>query len=126
MGDDQQRRELAQARNDADSLIYQTEKMLSEHGSNLPAEERSQIESEIERLKKELDNEDLAAIKSAIESLTKVTHRLSEVMYQAQAQAAASGPGEQGSSAATDDAAAAGGGDDVVDAEFEVEDDQKG
>ncbi|MBN1476975.1 molecular chaperone DnaK [Candidatus Sumerlaeota bacterium] len=123
--EDRQRRERAQVRNDADALIYQTEKTLSEHGDKVPEAEREAIKAELEKLKKVLDSGDTEAIKSGIESLTQATHRLSEAMYQTHAKQQAQGAAASGG----DTQAPPPSGekdDDVVDAEFEVNDDQKG
>jgi molecular chaperone DnaK len=125
--EDHERRERAQVRNDADALIYQSEKTLSEHGDKVPEADREAIKAELEKLKKVLDSGDTEAIKSGIESLNQATHRLSEAMYQAHAQQQAQGaaaPG--GDTQAPPPSGEKDKDEDVVDAEFEVNDDQKG
>ncbi|NUP89186.1 MAG: molecular chaperone DnaK [Candidatus Sumerlaeia bacterium] len=119
--EDRRRREIAQARNDADTLIYQTDKLLREHGASLAADDRAKVEDAIQHLKNELDKGDLSSIKAGIESLNQASHRLSEAMYRAaQAQAGAAPGGTQTSTGSAPNA------DNVVDAEFEVEEEKKG
>ncbi len=119
--EDRRRREIAQARNDADTLIYQTDKLLREHGASLAADDRAKVEDAIQHLKNELDKGDVSSIKAGIESLNQASHRLSEAMYRAaQAQAGAAPGGTQTSTGSAPNA------DNVVDAEFEVEEEKKG
>ncbi|MEJ2690174.1 MAG: molecular chaperone DnaK, partial [Deltaproteobacteria bacterium] len=79
--EDKKRKELVEARNQADSLIYATEKSLKEVGDKVDDATKSKVESEIANLKKTLEGNDAAAIKAGIESLTQASHKLAEVMY---------------------------------------------
>ena len=115
--EDQKKRALIEARNQADGLIYTTEKAVKEHGDKVDEETRKAIETALEELKKVMEGDDPEAIKSKTEALATASHKLAEVMYQ-QAQSKAEADGE---------GAAESGGqkDDVVDAEFEEVDDEK-
>ncbi len=111
---DKGRRELIDARNNLDNLIYQTERTLSEHGDKLPEEEKTALEAEIKTSKEALDSDALETIKGAFDSLTAVSHKLAEVMYQAAGAGQAPGEAPQ-----DDDGEAGGDPDDVIDAEYE-------
>ena len=118
--DDKKRKELVEAKNNGDSLVYATEKSLKEVGDKVDDETRGNVESCIEKVKKTLEGDDVDAIKQATEELTQASHKLAEIMYsqasQQQPGAEAGGAGAAGaaagSSAKKDD-------DDVVDADFE-------
>jgi molecular chaperone DnaK len=112
--EDRQRRELAEAKNMGDNLVYQTEKTMKDHGDKLAAADRSAIEDAVEQLKKALAGEDLDQIKSASESLTQASHKLAEQIY-ASSQSAA-GPAASGGSAG--DSSGGTSDDEVVDAEI--------
>jgi molecular chaperone DnaK len=120
--DDKKKRELVEARNTADALIYQTEKSIKDLGDKVDAETKSKVEAAIEPLKKAMDGNDAEEIKRMSDELTQASHKLAEAMYQQasqtdqqQAEADAAGP-EQPEPAAPDE--------DVVDADFEeVKDD---
>jgi molecular chaperone DnaK len=79
---DKQRKSLAEARNQADQLIYSSEKTVSELGDKVTPDEKSKINSALERLKKAKEKEDVAEIKSAIEELTKSSHTLAQKLYE--------------------------------------------
>jgi len=119
--EDKKRREAAEARNQLDTLIYSTEKTLSEHQDKLTDEDKTPIETALGKAKQVIEqpDADAEAMKQAIEELTQSSHKLAEVMYQqASAQQAA------GTDGGVDDAGAGGGGeekpdDDVIDAEYE-------
>ncbi len=91
-------REKAEVRNNADTLVYQTEKLLQEHGDKLDATDKGAIEKEIENTKKAIEGKDTDQIKAAVESLTQAGHKLSEKLYsqtggpQEQAQSEDPGP----------------------------------
>ncbi len=110
--DDKRRQELASAKNEASSLIYQTEKTLKEHGSKLDAGSKSAIESSISKVRSVAEGSDTAAIKSAVSELNQAAHALAQHMYADKGgpQAGADAGGGQSGPA---------GGDDVIDAEFE-------
>ena len=102
--EDEQRRQLVDARNTADSVIYAVEKALKELGDKVPATERGQIENTIHELKQAMDGDDVNRIRSLTEQLQQASHALSQQLYQqTQAQAGpAGGNGQyQGPEAAT-------------------------
>lgn len=114
--DDKSKRELIEARNQADGLAYTTEKSLTEHGEKLDSATKKEIEEALEELKKAIDGDDPEEIRTKSEVLAKASHKLAEMMY-AQAQGDDSTDGV--------DTADSSGGDDVVDAEFEDVDEKK-
>jgi molecular chaperone DnaK len=121
-GEDKKKRELIEARNQADGLAYTTEKSLSEHGEKLDSETKQQIQGALDELKKAIEGDDPEAIKQKSEALSQVSHKLAEMMYaQAQSDTDAGGGDDAGGS----DSSAKAAGDDVVDAEFEDVDDKK-
>ena len=116
--DDKKKRELIEARNQADGLAYTTERSLAEHGEKLDSATKKQIEDTLEELKKAVEGDDSEEIKKKSEALAQASHKLAEMMYaQAQNEDAAAGGAD------TDTTASAG--DDVVDAEFEDVDEKK-
>jgi molecular chaperone DnaK len=121
--EDRRRRELVDARNQADSMIYMTEKSLKEYGAKVDGATRSSIEAAISKTKIAMEGSETQAIKSAMEELQQASHKLAEAMYQqASAGAAGAGPGagpqDAGPSHKPED--------DVVDADFEeVKEDRK-
>ncbi len=115
--EDRRKRELAEAKNHAEHLVYQTEKLLKEHADKLDEGSKSAIESAIKKVRESEQGSDVAAIKSAVEGLEQATHALSRHMYEAAQRASGGGAGEAAGAGAT--AAAAGGDDNVIDAEFE-------
>ena len=122
--DDRKRRELVDARNTADSVVYQTRKQLEEHGDKVSSEIRGNIESAVSNLEEKAKGEDAAAINAALEELNKQAQELGKAVYEAAA-AESSGSGQAGATAgATADAGDAqsgsSNGDDVIDAEYEV------
>ena len=130
--DDKTRKEGVEARNQADSLIYATEKNLSEFGDKVPESDKSAIESEVTALREALEGEDVDAINAKTESLSQAAMKLGEAMYKAQQEEAAAGEGMDmpgGDGAADMGSDGTGTPDDdatVVDADFEeVDDDRK-
>jgi molecular chaperone DnaK len=118
--DDKKRKELVEARNMADSLIYTTEKSLKDYGEKIGSAEKTAIEGDLAALKEAMTSDDPAAIKAKTEALSQSSMKLGEAMYKASQEAAS------GETAAPGDGAAAGGkGEDVVDADFEEVDDDK-
>ncbi len=116
--EDRKRKEQAEVRNTADSLVYATEKSLKDLGDKVPAETKSACEDAMAEVKKALEGDDVDAIRSATEKLQEASYKLAEIVYQdAQAQAAAQG-GEDGESKSGAD-------EDVVEAEYEVVDDEE-
>ena len=119
--EDRKKKELIDARNNADSMIHMTTKSLQELGDKVDAATKANVEGEIEKLKKAMAGEDTAAIKSATEALTQASHKLAEMMYAQASQQQQGGAGGAGASQRQDGAAAKKGkdDDDVVDADFE-------
>jgi len=126
--EDKRKGELIKARNEADQLVYATEKTLKEHGDKVAEDEKKKIEEAIKNLKDAMAGESIEPINSAKEALTTVSHKLAEEMYK-HAQAASGA--QAGPEAATGTSAAAEGekkeekGEGAVDADFEVVDDDK-
>ncbi len=121
--DDKRKRELVEARNQADALIYSTEKSITELGDKVDSETKGKVEEATAALKKAMEGEDAEEIKRCSETLTNASHKLAEAMYQ-QASAAGQQPGAEGGP--TDQAGGAAPDEDVVDADFEeVKEDEK-
>ncbi|WP_277655983.1 molecular chaperone DnaK [Seleniivibrio woodruffii] len=118
---DKKKKEVVEARNQADTLVYSTEKSLAEHGDKVDAQTKEAIEKALADLKEKSAGEDADAIKAAIEELTKSAHKLAEEIYKA-AQASQQ---EAQSPDGAEHAHQHKGGDDVVDAEFEEVKDEK-
>ena len=112
--EDRQRREEAEVRNYADSLVYQTEKVLREQGDNVSSDEKAAVEGPLGDLKKALDGNDTAAIKTATEALMAASQAFSQKLYEAASRDA----NAAGSSASGQDAGAGNADDDIVDAEI--------
>ncbi len=118
--EDRKRRELIDARNAADNLVYQTEKNLKEYGEKLDAETKNKIEAAVSRVKSVLNSENINEIRSATESLSQVWSEASTKLYQQGG--APGGPGAEASGASAD-AGAKKSDDTVEEADFEVVDD---
>ena len=112
--EDRRRREEAEVRNNADSLVYQTEKVLRDQGDNVPAEEKAAVEQPLADLKKALEGSDTAAIKAASETLMSASQAFSQKLYEAAARdtnaAGTSASGQSGTGPVDDD--------EIVDAEI--------
>ncbi|MHC4643476.1 MAG: molecular chaperone DnaK [Planctomycetota bacterium] len=124
--EDKNKREVIDLKNQADQLIYSTEKTLKEHGEKVSAETRGNIESAVNNLKEVVKGDDAEAIKKAIENLGTAGQELGKVLYEeaAKKQAASAQPGqaEQAPPPPPEGEAKRKGGDDVIDAEFEAKD----
>ena len=119
--EDRVKRESVEARNQADGLVYTTEKNLAEHGGKLPDADREEIEAAVAALKTALEGEDADDVKARTETLAQASMKLGEAMYQAQQEDAAGS-----ADAAAGDGAGAGADDStVVDADFEEVDDER-
>jgi molecular chaperone DnaK len=123
--EDKKKKELVEARNSADALIYSTEKSIKDLGDKVDSETKGKVEAAIEPLKKAMEGDDVGEIKRLSEELMQASHKLAEAMYQKASQAdqqqagadAAGGPEKPGPSGSDED---------VVDADFEeVKDDDK-
>jgi molecular chaperone DnaK len=112
--EDKKRREEAETRNQAEGLVYTTEKFLGENGDKLPAEGKSEVESLLTDLKSVLGGSDVTAIRTKSEELARKSQELGAALYSQQAAESApagdAGPSDEG----------------VVDAEIVDEDDSKG
>ena len=113
--DDKAAKDKIETKNKADSMVYQTEKQLKEYGDKLPADVKGQIESGIAKLKKEIESDDTAAMKSTMQELEQLLMKLGEAVYaqQQQQQGAAAGNAGAGQQNANNN----GNDDGVVDAE---------
>jgi molecular chaperone DnaK len=116
--EDKKRRALVEARNQAESLVHSTEKSLAEHGAKLGAAEKAAIETALTELKSAIAGDDARLLQSRSQALSQASTKLGEAVYKA---AQTQGAADQ---AATSSQGSAG--DDVVDAEFEDVDGQKG
>ncbi len=115
--EDKKRRADIETRNQADNLVYNTEKMLSENREKIPVADIKPIEDALAEAKEALKTEDMDKIRRAVDTLTRASHRLAEVMYkQAREKQAGTSPGNEKASQAKEEPA---GESEVVDAEFE-------
>jgi molecular chaperone DnaK len=120
--EDRKKRELIEARNQADSLVYMTEKSLKEHGDKVDSSVKTAIEAAVSKTKSAMEADDADAIKAAIDELQTASHKLAEAMYQQAAAGAEGGPGAAGGAGAGHAGSAgksARPDEDVVDADFE-------
>ncbi len=119
--EDKKKKELAEARNEADTLVYSVEKSMADYGSKLNDAEKADVQKAIEAVKSVKDGQDIEAIKKAVADLAKASHKIAEEIYSkmgAGAQAGGgAGAGAQTGGAKTDEK--------VVDAEFEEVDKDK-
>jgi len=129
--EDKNKRELIDAKNQADQLHWATEKALKEHGDKVPAGDRAKIESALNNLKQAKEGDDLAAVRRAMEEVTAASEQMGKAIYEkvAAEQAAAAGaagtePGAEKGAGAAEGGEKKGEGK-VVDADFEVVDDDK-
>jgi molecular chaperone DnaK len=123
--EDKKKREVVDLKNQADQLVYQTEKTLKEHGDKVSGKTRGNIESAVNNLKEVVKGEDGDAIKKAIENLGEAGQELGKTLYEeaAKKQAASAPSGEPaGQTAPPEGEAKRKSGDDVIDAEFEAKD----
>ncbi len=123
--EDERKRKLIDLRNQADQVVYTTEKTLKEHGDKVDAQTRAEIEQAVNNLKEAQKSDDAAVIEKAIEAVTTASHKLAEAVYKA----TGTTPGQQQAAGESVGAATGSGGqtaggqskdDDVIDAEFEV------
>jgi molecular chaperone DnaK len=112
--EDKKKRALAEARNQADSMSYNVEKLVKEHGDKLKATDKAPLEAAIAKAREAAKGEDVDVIKSATAELEQASHAVSKVMYESQQAGAAGG------AQASADGASKPGDEEVVDAEFEV------
>ncbi|MDI6794470.1 MAG: molecular chaperone DnaK [bacterium] len=126
--EDRKKRELVELKNQADALIYSTEKSLKEHGDKIGTDDKKRIEEAVEGLKKAAEGSDAEAIKKAQENLTQAAHKIAEILYaeaakqqQAHQEAAGSGAGPGGPTQEPPGEEPKKPQEDVVDAEFKEE-----
>jgi molecular chaperone DnaK len=132
--EDKKEREKAETRNEADNLIYTTEKSLRDYGEKISADDRKNIESAVADLRKVMESDQITEIKAKIEALKQAAYKLAEEVYKttaSQSGDAASQAGEaegQGHAAGASDSSGNGGGGEsgetVEDADYEVVDDE--
>ena len=103
--EDKVAREKVEVRNEADSLVYSTEKSLSDYGDKIGDEEKQKIESAKDELKKAMENDDLEEMRSKMEALKQASHKLAEEVYKQ-----TGGQGQEGAAGAAGGAGAAGAG----------------
>jgi len=118
--EDKKKRESVDIKNQADSLINETEKNLKEHGDKVPEEDKNKITADIEELKKVKDSDDIEAIKSKTETLVQSSMKLGEAIYKQDPQAGAPQPDPSGDEPSSDKKD-----EKVVDADFEEVDEDK-
>ncbi|MBL8075670.1 MAG: molecular chaperone DnaK [Nitrospira sp.] len=119
--DDKKRRKLAEAKNQGDNLVYQTEKNITEYGEKVSADEKTKIQDAVAALKKALEGTDAEAIESATQSLMTASHKLAEEMYKKAAASAGPQPGASAAGSTSETKSD----EKVVDAEFEEVDKDK-
>ena len=125
--EDKKKRELVEARNQADGLMHSTEKNLAEHGAKLEAADKAQVVADLAAVKAALEGSDAADLKAKTEALAKSSMKLGEAVYkdaQAASPEAGAAPGA-GAGASAGASGPAGGDSKVVDADFEEVDDKK-
>ncbi len=131
--EDRRRKEEIETRNKADSLAYEMEKLLNENKDKIPEADRAELEQAINNLKEALKGTDIERIKSAMDELNAKSHKIAQIIYsqtQAQQSGTQAGPGAGGAttggqSETTSTTDTGSGDDNVVDADFEVMDDNK-
>jgi molecular chaperone DnaK len=117
--EDKAKRESIEVKNQAETLIYSTEKSISDLGDKLPEEDKTKIEACSEQLKKSMETDDMEAIKSDLEALTQASHKMAELLYSQQAEQQGDGSGEGSEDAPGNDEKSGKDDDDIVDADFE-------
>ena len=123
--EDKKRREIVEIKNQADSLIYGTEKNIQENGDKIPDEDKTKIQEAITAMRTAMEGDDIEAMNTAMQTLQTASHKLAEEMYKAASTEGASGPGD--SEGGGDGTTSSTNGDEekVVDAEFEEVDQEK-
>jgi len=123
--EDRQAREMAEARNNADNLAYQSEKQLRDLGDKLSADQKQAVEDAIKNVREKLNGNDVEAIKQATKELQNRFQSISAELYKQAASQTGARPGGGAADSTTEGATSGRPGDDVVDADFEVVDDDK-
>jgi molecular chaperone DnaK len=121
--EDKKKREMVDVRNQADQMIYQTEKNLSEMGDKLNADEKGKLEAGVGRVKEAIKSDNVEELKSSTEALTQLWNEMASKMYQQTEQAGAQEPPSSDSAEATVEQETKD--EKVEEADFEVVDDDK-
>ncbi|MCH2116415.1 MAG: molecular chaperone DnaK [Pirellulales bacterium] len=116
--EDKKKRELVEARNEADTRCYQLEKLIKDQGEKLGDSDKTSLEAAMEKVRAAAKEDDVEAIRAAIQEMETASHAMSEALYKAAADAGDAASAAAGGDAA--DGAAAEADDDAIDAEFEV------
>ena len=118
--EDKAKRESVEVKNQAETLIYSTEKSVSELGDKLPEEDKTKIEACTEQLKKSVESDDIEAIKSDIEALSQASHKMAEMLYSQQQETQESqDPGDESDQQPDSEEKSGKEDEDIVDADFE-------
>ena len=118
--EDKAKRESVEVKNQAETLIYSTEKSVSELGDKLPEEDKTKIEACTEQLKKSVESDDIEAIKSDIEALSQASHKMAEMLYsQQQEKQEGQDPGDGSDQQSESEEKSGKEDEDIVDADFE-------
>jgi len=125
--DDHKRKDEIEARNRADSMVYQVEKMLKDHRDKISDEDAKTVEAALDSTRKTMTDGSVEDLNKAVDTLTQASHKLAEAMYKSSAGSGGAGPtpGADGAGAPKDGAGAQKPKDDVVDAEFVDVDEKK-
>jgi molecular chaperone DnaK len=115
--EDRKRRESAEARNQADGLVYSTEKFLADNGDKVPDDVKTEVQTAVDDVKKALEADDVDAIKRTVEALATVSQKMGSAMYANTQAGEATGAAGESAGASSDD--------DVVDAEIVDEGEQQ-
>ena len=122
--EDKKKKDEIEARNNAESLVYNSQKTLDDLGDKISGEEKAKAETEIANVKKALEGSDVESIKAATEKLTTVFYSISEKLYQQTAQAQANATADSGDGANAQEPHADENGN-IHDAEYKVDEDDK-
>jgi molecular chaperone DnaK len=120
--EDRKRREEAETRNQAESLVYQTEKFMKENDDKLPSDVKDKVNAALGDTQQALKGTDTDAIRTAMEKLATESQALGQALYKDSAATAGAGPTAGDGAAGGPTGSASGGGDEVVDAEIVDED----
>lgn len=123
--EDKKRREIVEIKNQADSLIYGTEKNLQENGDKIADEEKTKIQDAVTAMKTAMEGEDIEAMNAAMQALQTASHKLAEEMYKSASAEGTASPGDNDASGDSNESNASGDEEKVVDAEFEEVDQEK-
>ncbi|MDP3143440.1 MAG: molecular chaperone DnaK [Candidatus Omnitrophota bacterium] len=133
--EDEKKRQEVELRNQADTLVYSTEKSLKEFGDKVTSADKENIQSKVDALKEAIKSNDADRIKRTMDELTTASHKLAEAIYKASAQKQQGAPGQQGpqpearpqseAGPQTDEQPQQKKDEDIIDADFKAEDDNK-